>query len=384
MLAKIKHYSFTLLLAALGGFFIHASLTEDDQIQKDFETYYKIYALSIADNLTFAGEPVPMSDFDVKERYDRELLTNVYWQSQTLLICKRANRYFPTIEKILAKNSIPSDFKYLALAESGLQNVTSPAGAVGFWQFLDKTGKCYGLEINEEIDERYHLEKATEAACCYFKEAYNEFHNWALVAASYNMGIDGVKRQLQSQQVNNYYDLYLNMETSRYVLRALALKQVVEHPSAYGFHYTRKQLYDEIPTIKVKATSSIPDLAKYALENGANYKLLKLLNPWLRKSTLTVKEGKTYFISLPKDKVLQTDLVEKISNDTIDLMKTHFEFTEEDALHILQHRVEKGETFSTVAKKYGVSVNELRKWNKEHTTELHQGDSVIIRKTIIE
>lgn len=318
-----------LLLVALVS--LNASHTEDDKMQEEFEQYYKIYTLNIPDNLWFAGEAVPMNDFEVKERYDRELLTNVYWQSQTLLMLKRANRFFPTISAVLRQYSIPDDFKYLAVAESGLQNVSSPAGAIGYWQMLDKTGKMYGLEITEEVDERYHLEKSTEAACKYFKEAFREFNNWALVAASYNMGIDGVRKQLQSQSVNNYYDLYLNTETSRYVLRMLAFKEIMEHPNLFGFHFTRKHLYDPIATIKVKVTKSIPDLARFALDNGANYKLLKVLNPWLRKPSLTVAEGKTYYISLPKDKLTKTDLLNDILNDTILLEKTHF-----DSLQLLR------------------------------------------------
>lgn len=374
-----------LIAAAIIFLFVRASLTEDDKQQKEFENYYRIYALSIPDNLTFAGENVPLNDFDVKERYDRELLTNVYWQSQTLLMFKRANRFFPVIQSILEKNKLPADFKYLALAESGLQNVVSPAGAVGFWQLLDKTGKAYGLEVNDEVDERYHLEKSTEAACKYFNEAHDEFKDWALVAASYNMGIDGVRRQLQAQGVNNYYDLYLNTETSRYVLRALALKEVMEHPGKYGFNFIRKQLYDDIPTIKVKVTSDIPDLAKFALDNGANYKLLKILNPWLRKSTLTVSEGKTYFISLPKDKVIQTDIIQKVSNDTIDLVNTHFTVLAEPDLHVFEHKIEKGESLSSLAKKYNVSVNDLRKWNDLKADEkVKKGSTIKVKKNMEE
>lgn len=317
-----------LLLLSVSAIFINADYTEDDKLQEEFEQYYKIYTLNLPDNLVFAGETVPMNDFDVKERYDRELLTNVYWQSQTLLMLKRANRFFPTISSVLKQYNVPDDFKYLAVAESGLQNVSSPAGAVGYWQMLDKTAKMYGLEITDEVDERYHMEKSTEAACRYFKEAYREFNNWALVAASYNMGIEGVKKQLLNQSVTNYYDLYLNTETSRYVLRTLAFKEIMEHPSLFGFKFTRKHLYDPIPTVKVKVTQSIPDLAKFALDNGANYKLLKVLNPWLRKSSLTVANGKTYFISLPKERVKQTDLWTDLLNDTIPLEKTHFDTLE--------------------------------------------------------
>jgi LysM repeat protein len=199
------------------------------------------------------------------------------------------------------------------------------------------------------------------------------------------MGIDGLKRQLQSQGVDNYYDLYLNTETSRYVLRALALKEVIEHPSRFGFNYTRRQLYDDIPTIKVKVTATIPDLAKFALDNGANYKLLKILNPWLRKSSLTIKEEKTYFICLPKDKVIQTDIIAKVSNDTINLVDTHFVVTEEDALNVFEHTIEKGETLQSLARKYHVNVNDLRKWNNMSATDIVKAGAIIrIRKNIEE
>ncbi|MFI5220779.1 MAG: transglycosylase SLT domain-containing protein [Bacteroidia bacterium] len=382
MKKKYLYYLTPVVAAFIAGFFIYASLTEDERQQKEFENFYRIYALSIPDNMSFAGEKVPMSDFDVKERFDRELLTNVYWQSQTLLMLKRANRYFPVIERILEKNKIPPDFKYIALAESGLQNVVSPASAVGFWQLMEKAGKRYDLEITEEIDERYHFEKSTEAACNYFNEAHNEFKDWALVAASYNMGIDGVRKQLKSQGVNNYYDLYLNTETSRYVLRILAIKEILEHPSKYGFNFIRRQLYDEIPTVKVKVTATIPDLAKFALDNGANYKLVKLLNPWLRKSSLTVTDGKTYFISLPKDKLVQTDLLAKISNDTLDLASTHFKAED---VSIFEHQVEKGETLLTLSKKYNVAVNDLRKWNNLGSAEkVRIGQTIKIHKNFEE
>lgn len=273
---------------------------EEKKRQAEFEQYYRIYSLAIPDRLTFAGETVPMADMEVRERYDKELLTNVYWQSQTILFIKRANRYFPLIEPILKANNIPDDFKYLAVAESGLQNVTSPAGASGYWQFLDKTGKRYGLEITEEVDERLSIEKSTEAACAYFKEAYNQFGSWALVAASYNMGIEGVKRQLQQQGVSNYYDLYLNTETARYVLRMLAIKQIVENPLKFGFNIPQAEMYPPVSTYTVAVDSTIENLVTFAAANGVNYKVLKLYNPWLRKPTLTVSTGKVYSIQFPK------------------------------------------------------------------------------------
>ena len=312
--------TFTLILC---GVFIHATLTEEDKQQREFETYYKIYSLAAPNKLVFAGEAVPLLDFDVQERYDREILTNVYWQSQTLLMIKRAYKYFPMIEPILAQNGIPDDMKYLVLAESGLQNVVSPAGASGYWQILEGTAKNYGLEISAEVDERYHIEKSTQAACLYFKEAYKVFNSWSLVAASYNMGIDGVRKQLQQQGVSNYYDLLLNTETSRYVFRTLAIKEIMERPSNYGFNVINKHKYQHIPTVKVKVTRSIADLTKYSLDNGCNYKLLKVLNPWIKSKSLTVAPGKIYFIALPKYKIVATDLVGKLINDTIELNNTH-------------------------------------------------------------
>ncbi len=315
---KLRFVFVLILVAFAAGIFIRATFTEDDKQQQEFETYYKIYSLSIPDHLTFAGEKVPLADADVKERYDKELLTNVYWQSQTLLMIKRAEKYFPLIERILRQNGVPEDFKYISLAESGLQfNVVSPAGAASWWQFLDKTGKVFGLEVNEEVDERYHLEKSTEAACRYFLLAYREFGSWALVAASYNMGIEGLRRQMTQQGVNNYYDLYLNTETARYVLRIMAIKEILEHKEKYGFRLVQNHLYTNVPTVTIKVTKPVADLPAFAQEFNCNYKQLKLLNPWLRKSSLVNKDQKPYYMQLPKDKVLLSEKAAKIMNDTL-------------------------------------------------------------------
>jgi hypothetical protein len=295
-----------LLLILLGfvcfgsGFIIRAALTDDDKQQQLFEQNYHVYSLPLPDHMVFANQKINLTEYDVKERFDRELLTNVYWQSQTLLMLKRANRFFPVIERILKEEGIPDDMKYVGLIESGLLNVVSPAGAAGFWQMLDKTGKQYGLTVNEEVDERYHLEKATVAACKYFKEAYTEFNDWSLVAASYNMGIDGVKKQMQNQYGNTYFDLYLNTETSRYLFRILALKEIAEHTQRYGFYIPRSHLYAPIPVKKIQINASIDDLAKWAVEQHTTYKTVKLLNPWLRKNTLTVRSGEMFEVSLKK------------------------------------------------------------------------------------
>jgi len=253
----------------------------------------------IPDSVAFAGELVPTGLFYVKEQLDRELTVNTYWHSSTLLTIKRANRWFPIIEPILAKKGIPADFKYLALIESALMNVVSPSGAAGFWQFLEKTGKEYGLEINKEVDERYHVEKATAAACDYLNQAYLKFGNWTLVAASYNAGQGKIDETIDRQQARNFYHLYLNEETSRYIYRILALKIIYENPVKYGFKIEKGDLYDPLNVKTVKVTSTISDLPAFARQQNTTYHMLKELNPWLRSDKLTVRGREEYLILLP-------------------------------------------------------------------------------------
>ena len=276
-------------------------LSNENQIfQREFNENYRIYSLNIPKNLVFCGEKVPVEDQDVYERLDRELLVNTYWQSNSLLYHKRASKWFPIIEPILKKNGIPDDFKYLALVESGLMNVVSPAGATGFWQMLKKTAQGYGLEVNTEVDERYHVVKATNAACHYLKDAFDIYGNWTLAAASYNMGMNGVAKQLKRQKVDSYYDLLLNRETSRYVFRIIAAKEILEHPTKYGFHYRLKDLYLPPETYSVKLDTAITNLADFAIQNKVNYKILKIFNPWLRQSYLPNKSRKKYEILFPR------------------------------------------------------------------------------------
>lgn len=320
-LMRKHHLLFSVLVILMSSLilalFIQSTPTDENKTVSEFKEYYRIYSLKQPDKLWFAGEPVPMQEWEIAERYDREMLTNVYWQSQTILLIKRANRFFPIIEPILKQQGIPDDFKYLAVAESGLQNVTSPAGANGYWQFLDKTAQRYGLEISDEVDERLHLEKATYAACAYFKEAYKELQNWALVAASYNMGIEGIKKQLQQQQASSYYDLYLNTETSRYVLRAIALKRIIQHPQSFGFYLPKSHLYQPIQSKSIVVENSIPDLATYAKSIGVSYKMLKIFNPWLRKNALTVTPPKSYTLAIPLDTLKARDYVNELIDDTL-------------------------------------------------------------------
>lgn len=276
----------------------------DNLSDADYEDYfnasYKTFSIRIPKNLNFAGEKTPITDFSVREATERELVVNTYWQSQSLLLHKRANRWFPIIEPILKSNAVPEDFKYIALIESQLTNVVSPQGATGFWQIIESTGSGYGLEISEEVDERYNVEKSTQAACRYFKEAYKQFNDWTLVAASYNLGMGGVKGQLDKQKVSSYYDLALTEETARYVYRILAMKEIISRPKVYGYLLRKKDLYPSLATKKITVDTTIHNLADFALSQGINYKILKLFNPWLRTNSLTNEGNKKYIIEIPK------------------------------------------------------------------------------------
>lgn len=261
---------------------------------------------SIPEDLSLAGEAVPITQLDVREKLDRELIVNTYWHSNAMLIMKRAHRWFPVIEPILEEEGLPEDFKYLAVIESGLTNAVSPAGATGFWQFLKSTGRKYDMEVTEQVDERYHLEKATRGACAYLKSMHAKYSSWALAAASYNMGPGALDKRLAEQKVDTYWDLLLNAETGRYVYRILAVKQLFANPADYGFVLDESDLYPTYQTVDVEVTSSISNLADWALEQGINYKILKTLNPWLRAKSLTVSSGKSYVIQLPADPAFTT------------------------------------------------------------------------------
>jgi len=268
---------------------------------KNTSETYQIRALKIPVNLEFSGECVPLEKADIKERIDRELLVNTYWQSNGLLLFKRANKYFPVIEPILEKNGIPNDFKYLALIESGLQNVTSPAGAKGFWQIMEATGKEYGLEINSNVDERYHLEKATQVACNYLNKAKEKFGSWTMAAAAYNAGISGIAKKIKTQKVSSYYDLLVADETKRYVPRMVALKEILTNPKKYGFIFDKEDLYTLKPTRILEIDTAIANIAVFSKNLGINYKILKLHNPWLRENKLNNKSRKLYQIKIPTE-----------------------------------------------------------------------------------
>ncbi|GAB3200946.1 hypothetical protein ABID22_003142 [Pontibacter aydingkolensis] len=254
---------------------------------------------SLPATMTFAGEAVPLEVPDVAERLDRELLVNSYLHATTLLGLKRMQRYVPEIRAMLIQNDIPEDFVYLALAESLFGHVTSPAGAAGFWQLMPDTARGYGLLVNGEVDERFHVQKSTIAATRYLKTAKKKFGTWTNAAASYNRGMGGLDRALEQQKVDSFYDLYLNDETSRYIFRILALKEVLGNPKKYGFELAKEQGYQPLTTRPVKVTASIPDLPAYALEQGTTYKTLRLYNPWIKSYKLTVSQGKEFVLELP-------------------------------------------------------------------------------------
>lgn len=268
--------------------------------EKNVARYYTISAIDIPEDLNFAGEEVPQDDPEVMERVDREFLVNTYWQSNALLLIKRAHKYFPVIEPILEAHGVPDDFKYLAVAESGLQNVVSPAGATGFWQIMPATGREYGLEINSNVDERYHLAKATEVACKYLKKYKEKFGSWTMAAASYNAGPGAINKYMGIQQVDDYYDLLLGQETGRYVFRILAIKEILSHPEKYGFKVAQEDLYTQVPTFEVEVDTPVSNFADFAQEYEINYKLLKRHNPWLREPHLNNKSRKKYQIEIPK------------------------------------------------------------------------------------
>lgn len=303
-------------LALIGAVTIYFTLIEAAQkpqiSQEDTQVYqqtfkknvaenYTIKALSLPEKIDFSGEVVPLQEPDIRERLDRELLVNTYWQSNALLLLKRAHKYFPVIEPILEEEGVPDDFKYLAVIESGLTQAVSPAQAVGFWQLLRGTGRELGLEINSNVDERYNIEKATRAACQYLKDSKQKFGSWTLAAAAYNAGRAGIARQQERQKVTDYYDLLLGEETGRYIFRILALKEIMKHPHEYGFQFKEADLYQHIPVRRVEVDTAVNDFPDFAKKFNINYKILKIHNPWLREAYLNNGSRKKYTIKIPKE-----------------------------------------------------------------------------------
>lgn len=270
------------------------------EVKDNGKLEYKWYSPELPKKLDFAGEPVPLNRWEVRERLDRDMIVNYYAHGGTIYMLKNVTRYFPFIEARLSANGIPDDFKYVCVAESSLQpQVTSPAGAASLWQFMKDTGIRYGLEINDNVDERYNIAKATDAACAYFKDAYKKLGSWTAAAASYNCGQAGYARQVDFQGGNTYYDMVFPEETNRYIFRILSLKTILSQPKVWGFMLDSDDVYKPVKTKTVLVTASIDNLSDFAKQNGSSYKMLKLLNPWLRSHSLPVKSGKAYEIEFP-------------------------------------------------------------------------------------
>lgn len=259
-----------------------------------------VRAVRLPSYVDFAGEPLDMNNLDVAERLDRELLVNAYWHSSTVLAIKSLPRFFPTIERILAEEGVPDDFKYLAVAESSLRNETSPAGAKGVWQFMKDTGIQYGLEVSTEVDERLHLEKATRAACRYLKNAKNQHGSWTMAAAAYNAGGGRIGNSSSGQRATTYYDLNLGSETSRYVFRIVALKEILKSPETYGFFVEEHEKYRPLHGVQVDVSTNIPNWGDFAAQHGISYRMLKVYNPWIVDNMLTNRHRKTYTLTLPR------------------------------------------------------------------------------------
>ena len=297
-LSSMNVFVVILALAYLFISFTNSKL-DDKTYKNEFINKYAVFSIIKPKNVDFAGEKVDVNSNDLWQRFDKELLKNTYWQSNTLLYIKRANKYFPVIEPILKKNNIPEDFKYLAVIESGLENVTSPSGAKGFWQFLKSTAKEYDLEVNYAVDERYNLEKSTQAACDYLNDAFEKFNSWTLAAAAFNMGMNGLQKALDNQKVKNYYDLHLNSETSRYVFRILAVKEILQNPQKYGFVIRKKDMYLAEKYYVVEIDSTVNNLYEFCENYSISYQQLKNYNPWLLISKLPDESRKKYFLKIP-------------------------------------------------------------------------------------
>ncbi len=327
-----RSYIIPVVLLIVAGISVCAVVAVQDRDQ-DYRNLYNRHMLVVPPetpaSASFAGEEVPMDLYYVKEAFEREILANTFMQSTTIMIFKRANRWFPVIEPILKKNGIPDDFKFLAVAESNLVNVTSPAGADGYWQFMKETAKKHGLEINDRVDERYNMEKATQAACEYLLEAHDRFGSWTLAAASYNRGSEGIRNALESQGAKNYYDLYLNDETSRYVFRILALKEIWNHPVKYGFLLRQQDLYPPVPIRTVTVDSPIVSLPAFARANGVSYRVLRELNPWIRHYSLPNPNKRSYTVRFPAQGISAKELGKALReedhffHDTLKINQVH-------------------------------------------------------------
>jgi len=301
ILKKINPFSF-----GLGAIFVlflllimNFSYSDSGLLKIDFPQEYKITSPIIPQSLYFAGERVPLEDEDVYEIFEREFIVNTYFHSSTIFALKRAPRWFPVIEPILKDYGIPDDFKFIVMIESNFTNVVSPRNAVGFWQLLKSSAEEYGLEVNDEVDERYHVEKSTEAACKYLLNVYNQFGSWTFAAAAYNAGLTGINRQIERQKETKFYSLLLNEETTRYLARIMSMKYIYLNPTHYGYNLSENEKYKPVNFNEIEISDSVNSWTNFAKAKGITYKKLKQLNPWLRDTKLKNKLKKSYKIKLP-------------------------------------------------------------------------------------
>jgi len=410
-----------LLLGFLFRLTTSGRISQEARYLDEFWRRYSVHAVPIPDQMVFAGEKVPLEDLEVRERVDRELLVNTYYQSATLLSMKRAARWFPVIEPILKQYGVPSDFMYLAVIESGLSNAVSPAGAAGFWQFIESTGTSYGLRIEEGIDERYDPIRSTHAACRFLLDAKREFGSWAMAAAAYNMGTNGLRRQVQQQGLGNYYELWLNQETCRYLPRMIACKYIFEYPASYGYRLSPSQVYGQWPTKTIQIDSALRDLPAFARSMGLNYKSLRACNPWIRAYALPAPAiGKPYMFRIPdsEDDASLPELAgmadvraadslyspgaahanpfgqpvpKGASSASVQRDSTHSPHqpqgtnginpTEAGSMkgnttkrkQTVRHTVTKKQEIQDIARMFGVSVTDLLQWNNLEQTKLKEG-----------
>ncbi len=313
----IGKYNAITIIFSLFFSFVFCNCSAEDVYSQSISVYADTvrphyYTPQIPQSFTVFDEQVDLTNYYLRERFDRELMSFCYWHSQVLLIIKRANKFFPVIEPILKEEGVPDDFKYLAVIESSLdQRALSPAKAAGIWQILATTGQENGLIVNEDVDERYNLEKATVVACRYLRRTYELTGSWTLAAASYNSGRARVLKQMEVQQTDNYYDMLFGEETNRYVFRIMMAKFVMEHPQDFGFILKKEDLYRKVEMDKIRVDTTINNLTSFAKGHGISYMLLKDANPWLRTNKMVNKERKEFFIDMPKCESLGYD-AEKI------------------------------------------------------------------------
>ncbi|MDI1354186.1 MAG: transglycosylase SLT domain-containing protein [bacterium] len=386
---KIKQILGVLFLIIVGYFLLKVFVLSPAPNALSYNnTNFEVLGLNIPSNLDFCGEKIPANDFEIKGDLEKEFFNNSYWKNNSLQLFNKARRWFPYIEPILKAEGVPDDFKYLAVIESHLSNVSSPAGAAGFWQLVPNTAAYHGLEVNGEVDERFDVEKSTYAACGIIKQAYKEFHNWTLTAAAYNRGIGGILKAMKQQKAENYYDLLLNSETGSFVYRILAYKTLFSSPGHFGIKKKKWSYFPKVKYTTFKIDSSITTLSAFAAHIGTSPGTIKLYNPWLLKDALRNPAKKTYEIRIPKGPGDYSDYardlmteggtliqfakdpqgVATMSPDSIDLLSTT------SIIHVV--KVE--EPLLNLANFFKVKESDLRKWNN-----LPPGDNAVKGQTLI-